>query len=38
MPLSAAMCSKALIRKIQFQPEEGMKVLVIGRVTVYEIW
>lgn len=33
--ISATMFQSAF-RKIQFQPEEGMKVLVIGRVTVFE--
>jgi len=32
----AATMFQGAYKKIQFQPEEGMKVLVIGRVTVYE--
>ena len=29
------LCSKAF-QKLRFQPKEGMKVLVVGRISLYE--
>ena len=36
MPLFLQRCSNLPLKKIQFRPEEGMKVLVIGKVSVFE--